>query len=94
MPKENLAKRIVELRKDLKIMTANRDYWRGSSFDWRHKCISRKPFKAAVKAQKQLHKAKELLAKWVELFKPKLEDFPKTPIQIATEQFLKELEND
>lgn len=36
----------------------------------------------------QLTKAKELLAKWVELFKPKLEGFPKTPIQVDTEQFL------
>jgi hypothetical protein len=35
-----------------------------------------------------LTKAKELLAKWVELFKPKLDDFPKPPIQVYTEQFL------
>jgi hypothetical protein len=35
-----------------------------------------------------LTKAKELLAKWVELFKPKLDDFPKPPIQVDTEQFL------
>ena len=33
-------------------------------------------------------KAKELLAKWVELFKPKGGNIPLTPIQIATEQFL------
>ena len=38
----------------------------------------------------QLTKAKELLAKWVELFIPKLEGFPKIPIQVDTEQFLKE----
>ena len=38
----------------------------------------------------QLTEAKELLAKWVELFKPKLEGFPKTPIQVDTEAFLKE----
>ena len=36
----------------------------------------------------QLTKAKELLAKWVELFKPKGGNIPPTPIQIATEQFL------
>lgn len=39
-----------------------------------------------------LTKAKELLAKWVELFKPKLDDFPKPPIQVDTEQFLEEQE--
>lgn len=44
-----------------------------------------------VKLEKQLDKAKALLAKWIELFRPKLEGYPKTPVQIATEQFLKEL---
>jgi len=39
----------------------------------------------------QLTKAKELLAKWVELYKPKLEGYPITPIQEQTEQFLKEI---
>lgn len=38
----------------------------------------------------QLTKAKELLAKWVELYKPKLEGYPITPIQEQTEQFLEE----
>ena len=38
----------------------------------------------------QLTKAKELLAKWVELFKPKGGNIPPTPIQVDTEQFLKE----
>lgn len=37
----------------------------------------------------QLTKAKELLSKWVELYKPKLEGYPITPIQKQTEQFLK-----
>ena len=36
----------------------------------------------------QLTKAKELLAKWVELYKPKVGNFPPTPIQVDTEQFL------
>lgn len=40
----------------------------------------------------QLTKAKELLNKWVELFKPKGSNIPSTPIQIATEQFLSEVE--
>jgi hypothetical protein len=43
-------------------------------------------------ADKKLAKAKELLAKWVELYKPKIEDFPKPPIQVDTEQFLSEVE--
>ena len=40
----------------------------------------------------QLTKAKELLMKWVELFKPKGDNIPPTPIQVDTEQFLKEIE--
>ena len=40
------------------------------------------------KQREQLTKAKELLAKWVELYKPKLEGYPITPIQEQTEQFL------
>ena len=40
----------------------------------------------------QLTKAKNLLAKWVELYKPKLEGYPITPIQEQTEQFLSEVE--
>ena len=42
------------------------------------------------KANERLTKAKELLAKWVELFKPKGGNIPPTPIQIETEQFLSE----
>lgn len=42
----------------------------------------------------QLTKAKELLAKWVELFKPKGGNIPPTPIQVETEQFLSEVENE
>ena len=40
------------------------------------------------KANKQLLKAKELLTKWVELFKPKGGNIPPTPIQVETEQFI------
>ena len=42
--------------------------------------------------KEQLTKAKELLAKWVELFKPKGGNIPPTPIQVDTEQFLNEVE--
>lgn len=40
----------------------------------------------------QLTKAKELLTKWVELFKPKGGNIPPTPIQVDTEQFISEIE--
>ena len=40
------------------------------------------------KANERLTKATELLTKWVELFKPKGGNIPKTPIQVETEQFL------
>ena len=40
----------------------------------------------------KLEEAKQLLKKWVELFKPKLEGYPITPIQEQTEQFLNNLE--
>ena len=42
------------------------------------------------KQDEQLTKAKELLTRWVELFKPKGGNIPKTPIQVETEQFLNE----
>ena len=45
-----------------------------------------------VSKSQQLTKAKKLLAKWVELYKPKLEGYPITPIQEQTEQFIKEIE--
>jgi hypothetical protein len=40
----------------------------------------------------QLNRAKELLAKWVELFKPKNNIALPIPIQVDTEQFLNEVE--
>lgn len=45
-----------------------------------------------VSKNQQLAKAKKLLTKWVELFKPKGGNIPPTPIQVETEQFLRELE--
>ena len=44
------------------------------------------------KANERLTKAKELLTKWVELFKPKGGNIPPTPIQVETEQFIREAE--
>ena len=45
-----------------------------------------------VNKNQQLTKAKELLTKWVELFKPKGGNIPPTPIQVETEQFIREVE--
>lgn len=42
----------------------------------------------------KLLKAKDLLAKWVELYKPKSDTALPTPIQVDTEQFLKEQANE
>lgn len=42
------------------------------------------------KQRTQLLKAKELLTKWIELFKPKGGNIPPTPIQVETEQFISE----
>ena len=43
-----------------------------------------------VSKNQQLAKAKKLLTKWVELFKPKGGNIPPTPIQVETEQLLNE----
>ena len=56
-----LEKENVELREKLEDAEKIRDYWKESSFDWRHECTSRKSFKVAAKAQRQLTKAKELI---------------------------------
>ena len=56
-----LEKENAELKEKLETTEKTRDYWKDSSFDCRHKCTSRKPFMAAVKAQRQLTKAKELI---------------------------------
>ena len=66
-------------------MTIYEDIWCQEAYD--------RGFKEGREFEKdQLTKAKELLAKWVELFKPKLEGYPITPIQEQTEQFLSEVE--
>lgn len=61
----------AELKEKLERAERARDYWKDSSFDWRHKCTSRRPFRVAVKAQKQLTKAKELLKEFVQHYKAK-----------------------
>ena len=45
------------------------------------------------KQRTQLIKAKELLTRWVELFKPKGGNISPTPIQVETKQFISGVEN-
>lgn len=88
---EQLEKENVELKEKLEDTEKARDYWKGSSFDWRHKCTSRKPFKAAVKAQKQLSKAKELIEDMYDQIPSSHSDYYKDVMERAR-QFFKELE--
>lgn len=88
---EQLEKENAELKEKLEDTEKARDYWKDSSFDWRHKCTSRKPFKAAVKAQKQLSKAKELIEDMYDQIPSSHSDYYKDVMERAR-QFLKELE--
>lgn len=59
--------------------------------DLKHKKIGIQSRKTRIKKlEKQLDQAKKLLAKWVELFKPKCDSILPPPIQVDTEKFLKE----
>ena len=87
---EQLEKENAELKEKLEDTEKARDYWKNSSFDWRHKCTSMKPFKAAVKAQKQLAKAKEIIQKLYDQVCGKRGD--DLDLLEQTEQFLKEIE--
>jgi hypothetical protein len=93
-----LEKENAELKEKLEGAEKARDYWKDSSFDWRHKCTSRKPFRAAVKAQKQLTKAKEIIGElfhyipsWTgkENDKPRVYAMP-DELRAKAEQFLKD----
>ena len=88
---EQLEKENVKLKEKLEDTEKARDYWKGSSFDWRHKCTSRKPFKVAVKAQKQLSKAKELIEDMYDQIPSSHSDYYKDVMERAR-QFLNEVE--
>lgn len=88
---EQLEKENAELKEKLEDTEKARDYWKDSSFDWRHKCTSRKPFRAAVKAQKQLSKAKELIEDMYDQIPSSHSDYYKDVMERAR-QFLKEAE--
>ena len=64
-----LEKENAELKEKLEVSEKLRDYWKSSSFDWRHKCTIRKSFKVAVKAQKQLTKAKKIIKDYMTIVK-------------------------
>ena len=64
-----LEKENAELKEKLEVSEQLRDYWKSSFFDWRHKCTRRKSFKVAVKAQKQLTKAKEIIKDYMTIVK-------------------------
>lgn len=83
----------TELREKLEGAERARDYWKDSSFDWRHKCTSRKHFRAAVKAQKQLSKAKELIEDMYDQIPASHSDYYKDVMERAR-QFIKELEDE
>ena len=88
---EQLEKENVKLREKLEDTERARDYWKSSSFDWRHKCTSRKPFMAAVKAQKQLAEAKELIEDMYDQIPSSHSEYYKDVMERAR-QFFKELE--
>ena len=88
---EQLEKENAELKEKLADTEKARDYWKNSSFDWRHKCTSRKPFRAAVKAQKQLSKAKELIEDMYDRIPSSHSEYYKDVMERAR-QFFKELE--
>lgn len=90
MNREELEKE-AELKEKLEDTEKARNYWKNSSFDRRHKCTSRKPFKAAVKAQKQLSKAKDLIEDMYDQIPSSHSDYYKDVMERAR-QFLKELE--
>lgn len=86
-----LKKENTELKEKLETTEKTRDYWKDSSFDWRHKCTSRKPFRAAVKAQEQLTKAKELIKEMLSIL-PKENIEGVYEITEEAEHFLREVE--
>lgn len=86
-----LEKEIAELKEKLEDTEKVRDYWKSSSFDWRHKCTSRKPFKVAVKAQKQLIKAKELIKRLIKATYGEGWNYS-LQVKVEAEKFLKECE--
>ena len=79
-------KRIEELEKENAELKSENQKWKD---EWQEQVQKATDEGYARTLQTmQLTKAKELLKQWVELYKPKLEGYPITPIQEQTEQFL------
>ena len=91
MNREELEKENAKQKKKLEDVEKARNYQKNSSFDWQHKCTRRKPFKAAVKVQKQLSKAKDLIKDMYDQIPSSHSDYYKDIMERAR-QFLKELE--
>ena len=72
-------KRIAELKKENAELKEKLEIEQNARGDW---------FGKAVTKDRRLTEAKDLLAKWVELYKPKSNTALPTPIQVDTEQFL------
>jgi uncharacterized protein (DUF1015 family) len=75
-------KELQEKNNQLEELEKDRDYY-SDALD--------KQIEATLKIMKQLNEAKELLKRWVELYKPNYKFVLPTPIQVDTEQFLKEI---
>ena len=56
-----LEKENAELKEKLEESEKLRDFWKESSFDWRHKFFEKGSTKRLVKKSKQLTKAKEII---------------------------------
>ena len=85
-------KQIEELKEKLERAERARDYWKDSSFDWRRKCTSRRPFRVAVEAQKRLTKAKGIIQELLSScfgYNSKTVNYE---VKTKAEQFLKEVE--
>lgn len=84
----NALKRIEELEKENTELKEELKNWKDEWQEQVQKAIDEGY--ARTQQTIQLAKAKELLAKWVELYNPKSETVLPTPIQVKTEQFLKQ----
>ena len=54
--------------KDIQIkeLEEQKQYWKDSSFDWRHKFFNKRSVKRLVAKDRQLNRAKELLKRWLQ----------------------------
>jgi flagellar biosynthesis/type III secretory pathway chaperone len=85
-------KRIAELTDELKALRESMKDYGAGCYENGLRNGRRATEKDIERQGELLEKATELLRKWVELYKPKLEGYPITPIQEQTEQFFSEVE--